>query len=49
MGRLKSIAKIVAAAGAIVGAHFALPETYSLIVEAIVAAAAVLARSPLEK
>jgi hypothetical protein len=48
MKRVTDIAKIIAAVGAIVGAYSALPEPYSVIVQAIIAAAAVLARSPLE-
>jgi hypothetical protein len=48
MRRVKSIAKVVVAIGAILGAHFALPETINIVVEALVAGAAVLARSPLE-
>ena len=48
MNHVISIAKLVAAFGLALGAHTTLPEPYGAILGAIVAAAAVLARSPLE-
>lgn len=48
MNKVKSIAMIVAAFGASIGAHLSLPEPYGSVLAAIIAAAAVLAKSPLE-
>jgi hypothetical protein len=48
MNKITSIAKLVAAFGAVLGAHAALPEPYGAIFGAIVAAATYLARSPLD-
>lgn len=48
MSNVTSIAKLIAAFGAVLGAHAALPEPYGAIVGAIVAAATYLAKSPLD-
>lgn len=43
-----AIAKLVAAFGSVVSAHALLPEPYGTILGAVIAAAAVLAKSPLD-
>jgi hypothetical protein len=46
MNKFKSIAKLIAAFGAVLGVNAVLPEPYGVIAGAIVAAATYIAKSP---
>jgi hypothetical protein len=46
MKTFKAIAKLIAAFGAVLGVNAAMPEPYGVIVGALVAAAAYIAKSP---